>query len=265
MCQNGYAQGTVLSGSVESLECLAKFCTFSRDCENEFYSCEENKCKCVATHFDPTSSKCYKFGSTGGKEIDEGNVTSVVSDDNNNYSIFRDLTENSDKLWLVLIILISLSILIFVLIFMLVRKHYLGYCWTAHKKEYEPNTNSPPKNGYFNKSSINNKSFRKKNNFEVDDADSAAGNESADEHLAGATGVKGADRSILVTSASSPSSNNKTSIGHTNRGGFLKSASPSKGDDYVRVNMNDNLHEDRRKQYQVSLGSPLKTSTSTPV
>lgn len=112
------------------------------------------------------------------------NGTELISDHNEFYSILKDLTENSDRMWLVLIILISLSVLIICLIFMLVRKHYLGYCWTAHKKEYEPNNKNAPKNGYFDKNSINNKSFRQKNGELIDEHNNRSNLIASDQLLA---------------------------------------------------------------------------------
>lgn len=195
----------------------------------------------MATHFDPTTAKCYKFGSTGGKltgdgqDLNNGNLTNLP-DDNNFYSILKDLTENSDRMWLVLIILISLSIILILIIFMLVRKHYLGYCWTTHKKEYEPNNKNAPKNGYFNKNSINNKSFRKKNveTDEDEDIESAADN-----------------RAFVTTNT-----DDKRSSG-------------------VKVNIDDNHRQDTSEPHNGStnnqyhhnhhLSGPLISSTSTPV
>lgn len=209
----------------------------------------------MADHFDPETAKCYKFGSLGGKSSDElqaemaNNVTGgVVGDDNNFYSILKDLTENSDRMWLVLVILISLSILLFLLIFMLVRKHYLGYCWTAHKKEYEPNNKNPAKNGYFNKNSINNKSFKRKS-LETDEED-------------------GGDGSNLVGSTGAESSRVD---GHTNRAALVTSPAeqPASHHNYVKVNMNDDA-SDPYNNTQLSyhhhkVASPLTSSTSTPV
>lgn len=206
-------------------------------------------CKCLATHFNPNSGTCYKFGSTNGKPVDEatGNnltvPTSLFDTENNFYSTFKDLIRNSDNMWLVLIVLIALTVLLFVLIFTLIRKHYLGYCWTTHKNEYAPNNNSSPKNGNFNKNSINNKSFRKKNG-ELDDDDVE---ESAE------------DRSTLV-----PALNGK----NLSRSPFLTQA-VDKEQGYVKVNINehqvsDPSAADNGAQFHHQL-SPLASSTSTPV
>lgn len=253
LCQNGFASALIKNATeTESLQCLPITCSDSSSCESEYHQCDDNKCKCLATHFDPTTAKCYKFGSTGGKPADElrdsgSNLTSVVGNDTNFYSIMKDLTENSDRLWLVLIILISLSILLFALIFFLIRKYYLGYCWTAHKKEYEPNNKNQPKNGYFNKNSINNKSFRQKNG-ENDDDDAGEVDNSA-------------DRSSLV-------SDKKDAI--SNRASVMTSKDKHNRS-YVKVNIDDNQHDnsdslvDNRQYYQHQVVSPLKTSTSTPV
>lgn len=115
---------------------------------------------------------------------------------------------------------------------MLIRKYSLGYCWTAHKKEYEPNNKTQPKNGYFNKNSINNKSFRQKNG-EVDDDDADLVNDKSD----GAAFMTPAD----------------------------------KDHSYVKVNINDNHQHDTtdsfngNNHYHHEVTTPLKTSTSTPV
>lgn len=237
LCLNGFAPSTILNQytGAETVECLPKKCSDSSSCE-EYNECTDNICKCLATHFDPITAKCYKFGSTGGKVSDDlkdapGNVTtSATADDNNFYSILKDLTENSDKLWLVLIILIVLSILVLVLIIMLIRKYSLGYCWTAHKKEYEPNNKNKPKNGYFSKNSINNKSFRqKKGELDEDNGDDLV-----------------EDRSNLVRP-----NNNKTGV------------STGKKNDYVKININEKGTNKLHYQHQVV--APLKTSTSTPV
>lgn len=189
-------------------------------------------------------------------------TTTSVGDDNNFYSILKDLTENSDKMWLVLIILISMSIIVFVLIFILLRRHYLGYCWTASKKEYEPNNKNAPKNGYFNKNSINNKSFRKKNGDIEDDDDDALNGDDNDETAASDA------RSNLVTpvdKGKTSTNKNKQSTATT----ALKSAGVDNNHDYVKININEdnrnNSFNDSKQYYQHQLISPLKTSTSTPV
>lgn len=254
LCQNGFAASNILNhyNGVETSECLPKKCSQTSSCE-EYHECTDNICKCLATHFDPTTAKCYKFGSTGGKPLDElrdssnGTATTTKSthDDNNNnfYSILKDLTENSDNLWLVLTILIILSILILSLIVLLIRKYSLGYCWTAHKKEYEPNNKSQPKNGYFNKNSINNKSFRQKNG----ELDEENGDDLAE------------DRSNLVR----PSK--KTGDAETGSKNVLPATTVKTGErnNYIKINISDK--ETSKSPYQHQVGTPLKTSTSTPV
>lgn len=226
LCQNGYSPG----GPADS-ECVEKSCSNSSSCESEFHQCDDNKCKCLATHFDPTTARCYKFGSTGGKASDGSasisNSSTGIENQNEGYnfhSILKDLTENSDRMWLVIIILITSSIVLFVLIFLLIRKYCIGYCWTAHKKEYEPNNKVQPKNGYFNKNSINNKSFRQKNG-ETDDGDPV------------------------------DDKNDSTA--------FIKPA--DKNHSYVRVNVNQNDNSFNADHRYNEATSPLKTSTSTPV
>lgn len=231
----------------EARQCLPVRCANAATCDMEYHQCEEDICKCLPTHFDPTTAKCYKFGLTKGKPaselLDENSSTTNNSiantnsrdnyDNNNIYKTLKDLMENGDKMWLVLIILISLSLIIFVLIFILLRKYYLGYCWTAHKKEYEPNNKTAPKNGYFSKNSINNKSFRQKSSGEVDDLE--ADNSSA-------------DRSSLVRASNGDKTNNKSRSVFSNK--------PATGtNDYVKVDMDN----------RASNFGPLSTSTSTPV
>lgn len=146
----------------------------------------------------------------------------------------------SDKSWLVLIIIIVLSLLLIILLLSLLRKHYLGYCWTAHKKEYEPNTakQQAPKNGHFDKNSINNKSFRRRNG-DLDDED--AGNDSSTE-----------DRSNLVA----PKKNQGDSVAVNLNG---KQQQQQESDESQQL-----TSEQRRLNYHRQQG-PLKTSTSTPV
>lgn len=243
---NGFGPGTVKIDGIERIDCLPKLCSESKTCLEDFTSCIDNKCLCLATHFDPTSARCYKFGSTGGKSADMIEITGQnftdtidIHDNNNIYSIFKDL-KDGDKMWLVPIILISLSILIVVLILISLRKYYLGYCWTAHKHEYEPNNKNLPKNSFFNKDSINNKSFRKKNG-DVDGED--------DDSLT-------ADISNLV--AAGASANRKHSPGT----GVSPPANDSSRNDYVRVSINGGQADNLDYHHLVS---PLKTSTSTPV
>lgn len=246
------------AGGIETTECLPKLCSSEDDCE-PFHTCDDNKCKCLPTHFDISRAKCYKFGgkapigdqaaandsstpTTGGSG---GGGADHRSDDF--ISILKDLTSmTSDNLWLVLIALIILSLLLLILILSVLRKHYLGYCWTAHKKEYEPNTSKQPppnKDGHFDKNSINNKSFRRRNgDMDAEAAAAADGNDSSTEEE---------DKSNLVSKR-------------------------SKGD-FVAVDLNSNngkqqqessqqtmTSEQRRLQYHHQQG-PLKSSTSTPV
>lgn len=248
LCQNGFAPSNISNqyNGVETTECLPKKCSHTSSCE-EYHECTDNLCKCLATHFDPTVARCYKFGSTGGKSLEDLQNSSNAStntnshDNNNNFnSVLKDLTENSDKLWLVLTILIVLSVLTLLLIVMLIRKCSLGYCWTAHKKEYEPNNKNQPKNGYFNKNSINNKSFRKKN----DELDEENGDDLAE------------DRSNLVRS------NDKTGAVAAKRNIAAATTTGDKNN-FIRININDK--ETNKSSYQHELGTPLKTSTSTPV
>jgi hypothetical protein len=276
----------------ETAQCLAKRCSSSADCESDYHICDDNKCICLATHFDPHTAECYKFGSTGGKSssvnttttLNDGGGTSSTdagSDSNKGFgSILKDLMNNSDKLWYVIIVLAVLTIILFVLIVMSVRKCFLGYCWTAHKKEYEPNNKSAPKSGYFNKNSINNKSFRQKNgetDEDVGDNDDTA-----------------ADRSNLVTNNTADKSRGALLIN-----GNRRSASGGGGNDngagelggteknrYVKVDTRrpargaaDDDDEDRRQSYEQAdsadahyqpfhqqlLNRPLSTSNSTAV
>lgn len=247
LCLNGYGPGTVQLDGIESTQCLPKLCSESNTCLEDFHSCIDNKCLCLATHFDPTSAKCYKFGSTGGKSTDNPDVSAQwnktdnvdIHDNNNIYSILRDL-KDGDKMWLVPFILISLSILIVILILISLRRYYFGYCWTAHKHEYEPNNKNLPKSSLFNKDSINNKSFRRKTgNAEDGDNDSLA-----------------ADLSNLV--AVGANSDRKQSTGDIP----TSATTNSNRNDYVRVNLNGGQTDNPEYHHLVS---PLKTSTSTPV
>lgn len=237
----------VSNAGIETQECLQKFCATSNSCESDFHVCEDNQCKCLATHFDPTTAKCYKFGSTGGKPLNSsddtsGNLLDKASDDNNFYSILKDLSDNGDKMTLILIILIIVTVALLLIVFLLLRRYCLACCWRAYKDEYEPNNKNKPKNGYFTKDSINNKSFRRKNG-ETEDEDCDQDDSSA-------------DISNLVTpnvsKASEHSTRNKTNTQHSN--------------DYIKVNMsNKGSTDDGRHNYLNQLGAPLKSSTSTPV
>lgn len=265
---------------VESVECLPKRCSFTRDCESEYHACEDNKCLCLATHFDPHTAECYKFGSTGGKL--SGNQTGMSTNSSNTKtvdsdkgftSIFKDLMKNSDKLWYVIIILVVLTFLLLTLMIMIVRKYYLGYCWTAHKKEYEPN-NAPKGagSGHFDKNSINNKSFRRKNG-EAEEDD----NEDNDDDTA-------ADRSNLVTTT--VSKNGSVLVNSKQRSspsvGSKKASASDTENRYVKVNMrgtsadrHSGEDDDGQQQadstnglyqpYQQASSRPLATSNSTAV
>lgn len=219
---------------------------------------------CIATHFDVSRARCYKFGGTkipGYPSADQNSSSSADINHQNNansnngllddfISTLKDLTsinKTSDrKLWLVLIILITLSLLLLILILSLLRKHYLGYCWTAHKKEYEPNNTTAKspiggsgKSNHFDKNSINNKSFRRRNGeHDSDDSDY----ETAGGGGGGGTRTGNEDRSNLV--------------------------STKKNGDFVAVNLgaddDKQSSEQKRLNYHHKQG-PLKSSTSTPV
>lgn len=246
LCSNGFSPANVSNAGVETTECLPKTCSSTSDCE-EYHQCDENRCKCLPLHFDVSRAKCYKYGAkllSGDQANQEGDSknsapTNHLADDF--ISILKDLTSRtSDNLWLVLIILIALSLLLLILILSLLRKHYLGYCWTAHKKEYEPNTakQQAPKNGHFDKNSINNKSFRRRNGEMDDDAE----NDSSTE-----------DKSNLV--AKKTTIFNNTSSSSRNQGDFVTVNLNGKEED------NESPVSEHRRLHQ----GPLKSSTSTPV
>lgn len=254
LCQNGFGPTTVNYDGNEVISCLPKLCTNSSTCESEYHQCEDNKCKCLATHFDPTSAKCYKFGSTGGQPSDDSVLQPTITEENNSgvFTIFRDLTEGSDKLWLILLILI-LSIVVFLLIFLvLLKKNCFGpCCWTANKNEYEPNNkNGTLKNGNsFDKNSINNKSFRKKTSETDDDLDDTTA----------------ADRSSLVAGSKENKEDKKSKKNKQARSSEeIRAQAPSDQTRYVVVNMNDDNPGQQKSSQKVS-SSPLASSTSTPV
>lgn len=272
----------VVVDGIETEECLPKTCSNSSNCESEYHQCEDNKCKCLATHFDPHTAGCYKFGSTGGELTDDNNgdlsannttnVSGSGQDDENNnnlYSIFKDLMKNGDNFWLVIMILIIITIILFAFIFMIARKYYLGYCWTAHKKEYEPNNKSQPKNGHFNKNSINNKSFRQKMSGETEDDDYDDDNTAADRSNLVTTTTNKKD-GALRTNQTSLSSSTTAAAGA--RGAFTTTSNKDGQHHYVKVDMNDNNNRETSdssnghyQPFHHRVVSPLASSTSTPV
>lgn len=253
LCQNGFGPTTVSYDGNEVVACLPKLCTNSSTCESEYHQCEDNKCKCLATHFDPTTAKCYKFGSTGGQPSDGSaleptNADSNESDDNSVSTVFKDLTVASDKLWLILLILILSILILLIVVLVLFRKNCLSHCcWTTNKNEYEPNNkNGTLKNGSnksFDKSSINNKSFRKKSSETDDDSDDAA-----------------ADRSSLVAGSKENNDDKKDKKSKQTRNGS-RVQTPS--NQYVSVNISDDTGG-QQSNSQIRT-SPLASSTSTPV
>lgn len=219
------------------------------DCETEYHVCDENKCKCLASHFDPHTAGCYRFGSTGGlgdAPVLEGNTT--ILDDGNSSGGFKDLM-SGDNLWLIVIILAVLTLIILAILIILLRKHYYGYCWT-HTKEYEPNNENSSRNGQFKKNAINNKSFRRKSG-DLDD-EGEDGDDTA------------ADRSNLVTTTGKK---NGALLGDPVGGGGGGGRRNDSENHYVRVDMrgtNDDGSDNRRPNQQLKT-RPLPSSTSTPV
>lgn len=230
------------------------------ECESEHHTCDENKCKCLATHFDPHTAECYKFGSTGGNTT----ILDVNDDKGGATSILNDLMKSVGKLWLIVIILAVLTLIFLALLIMILRRYYLGYCWT-HTKEYEPNSDDSPRNVQFSKSSINNKSFRKRSvELDEDEAGDGAGDDTA------------ADRSNLVATSG------KKNGALMSESAFIKSNGNDNVNEnhYVRVDMRGTGHEEdddngrhspsmpglqyQRSHHQV-LTRPLPSSTSTPV
>lgn len=171
LCQNGYGpQEVETSDRILVKTCLPQLCTQDNECESiEFYRCEENKCKCLPTHFDPTRAKCYRFGSqqlglpeeTPPGANSTGNQTMAADGDNNKSTILTDLiaatTQRADLFWLlvVLLTLLLLILIIFLLRLICCWKDSKGQmrsrpaaalaticlpcCWTAHKhKEWDP-------------------------------------------------------------------------------------------------------------------------------
>jgi hypothetical protein len=280
----------------------------------------------MATHFDPHTAECYKFGSTGGivDGVDQltrpggsrnGTATRVIdrAGDNNGTSggngfftkTVKDLIRNSSDIsvWLIVILLSVSTLLLLTLMIMIVRKYYLGYCWTAHKKEYEPNNDNGQKSqAAFSKNSINNKSFRKKTNVDHETDDDDDGNDNHDQNGSANNDTAAADKSHLVNI---PTTRTRTTTTTTTS---LKTAGQpngtSNGDDkklangngrvasklntfdenrYVNVDMSavTNNGGDNRlfkndhgfattngyheQQQQLLLNRPLASSTSTPV
>lgn len=148
LCSNGYAE--------EDGQCVPKKCLNSNECESEFHRCQDNLCMCLPGNFDLTTAKCYKFGSKDGIIDKSDNGTNLLTD------VLEDLKgSDGDNFWIVLIIIIISVLLILSLLILLFKKHYLRFCFTSYKKEYEPNNKSNPKNG-FHSNPINNKSFKRK-------------------------------------------------------------------------------------------------------
>lgn len=275
LCQNGYGPTTVKNEEgIEVVECLPKTCSSKNDCESEFHICEENRCTCLATHFDPHTATCYKFGSTGGKLEDNstdlgdlsstgGNITNVADGDGSNRgfnSILKDLMRNSDKLWLVVIILILLTLILLALMTIILRRYYLGYCWTTHKKEYEPNNECSPKTSPFNKNSINNKSFRKKT-AELDDDSSGADDTAADSSNLVTTTSKKDGRGPLVARNGGDNSivNNYVKVDMRRTS---KQSDVNQTQSFERSDSSDGHNQ--RLNHQ-ALARPLASSLSTPV
>lgn len=234
---------------LESVRCLPKTCRETSQCESEYHICEDNKCICLASHFDPHTAQCYKFGSKGGQLKDatstDGNTT-LLNDDGGDRGftlIVNDLMRNSDRLWLIVIILAILTFIILAILILVLKKYYLGYCWTR-TKEYEPNDGSE-KGSQFNKNSINNKSFRKRS-CELDGEDNC-------EDVA-------ADRSSLVTESSKK-------LIHRDRNGT------GNVNHYVKVDMNGTSADkdlnrslvEHDRTVNGDRNRPLPSSTSTPV
>ena len=238
------------NNGVESSECLPKSCRSSADCESEYHTCDDYKCKCIATHFDPHTALCYKFGSIGGESnssVDSssdinGKLQTPNGNDNGNdgnviKSILKDLTMNGDRIWPIMIVLIVLTLILLAIMVCLVRKYCLGYCWTTHKKEYEPNSTNPAKSGQqFDKNSINNKSFRRKkgelgeeeNDHDHYDDDGGANESDEIENTAAA------DRSNLVTTTKkSTNSHNGANNYHGGKNTSHSSSKNSNGNGYV--------------------------------
>ena len=240
---------TVANNNTETQQCAVQDCA---RCFDSYHRCEDNICKCLAAHFDPHTAICHAYAvGTGGKPIDIILDKRNPDKDNSFYSIFEDLTKNSDRLWLVVLILVVLTIALFALIFLLGRKYYLGYCWTAHKKEYEPNNESAPKDGYFNKNSINNKSFRQKNGETDDEDDDTA-----------------ADRSNLMTTTGKRdhASNDKAHNGSNNKSNRYVKVDMSKDRQQQQQQQNQSdTHNGNYQPFHHKIDSPLASSTSTPV
>lgn len=290
LCQNGYGSATVGSASgTEQAQCLPKTCRVSSDCESEFHRCEQDTsssarlCMCVATHFDPTSAKCYKFGAQGGKSTDVSNnllasnktdatttTTAAENNNNNKYSILDDLIskirDNKLVMWLVLIVALVVFV-IFVVLALLMLLYKDGHCWTTHKKEYEPHSDKhdTAKNGFLNKNkSINQKSFRQKSADALESAnhDDAAAASSADDLLG--SGHTAALEAPTTTTTATLEQNGKAKQYNNLGGSLLHSNIASKDDDrYVKVSLVKSTQQQQQYQHHVSV--PLETSTSTPV
>lgn len=200
LCQNGYYASLVKLSpeEPETTACLPVTCTKESDCRHpDLFQCEDNKCKCLATHFDPTNAKCYLFGASGGGDPASNskllitNNQTASSNNNNNYdignpeirtesdlrSILTDLIQGRrpDLLWALLIILISLLLFIFVLILLLSKRgHHLRACFcflclaasTKHKQQWDPTDDkaAPPDGAAFLHDGTNNLGGKKRNN-----------------------------------------------------------------------------------------------------
>lgn len=274
LCQNGFGQSLVRgSDGIELARCLPKICRLTSECESEYHICDDNKCICLATHFDPHTAECYKFGAQGGQlgnaPLIEGNTTTLNEGDEGLgfNSIINDLMGNGDKLWPTVIILTILTLIILIILTIVLRKYYRGHCWT-HTKEYKPNNDQSPNNNQFNKNSINNKSFRKR-----------SGDLEGDDVVSGADDDTAADRLNLVTAPG------KKNGALANQAPSMKrSGKDGKNENhYVEVDMREET-DDTDGKHQLTFGRsdppanghhqpfhhelmsrPLPSSTSTPV
>jgi hypothetical protein len=173
--------------------------------------------------------------------------------------------KNSDKLWYVIVMLAVLTIILLALIVMSLRKYFLGYCWTAHKKEYEPNNESAPKSGYFNKDSINNKSFRQKNG-EVDDDGDDIDDTAADRSNLVTTVNKG--RGALLNKGDQRLINNNQELADTENRYVkvdMRAASAIDEDQQQSYEQANSTNTNYQPYHQQLLSRPLSTSNSTAV
>lgn len=155
LCLNGYAPAlvkdqnrrpdegdTTTTSPQETYKCLEVSCQMDSDCNSEFHSCQDFRCTCLPTHFDPTNARCYKFGSTGGVDADQNKTrdnlidTSASGDQNGGiYTIFNDLRK-IDIMWVVIVVIIVLTLVVLALILLL--PHRMCHCWTTRKQEWDP-------------------------------------------------------------------------------------------------------------------------------